>query len=116
MVQTLTQARERSQHPLVTPTPTFGRGWLRRHDEIFTNAEIGKYPTSLGNIGNTLAGQLMWLASGKILAKHLNISCTLYDMPQECPNQGALAHAVTSKQPNRLATGDLQVDPMQHMT
>jgi hypothetical protein len=36
-------------------------------------------------------------------------------MPKECPNQGALAHAVASKQPDGLATGDLQIDPVEDM-
>jgi hypothetical protein len=115
MVQTLTQARERGQHALETPTPTCWAGWFRGHDEVFTHAEIGKDATPLRNIGNTLAGKLVWLASGKILSKDLDTSFALRNMSQERPNQGALTHAVASKQPDCLSTGDLQIDPMQHV-
>src|SRR5690606_41470683 len=72
-------------------------------------------PPALGNLVAAPWRHLVGPGAGEVAPAHDDPARALRDVAEQAADQGRLAHAVATQQPDRATPPDAQVDAVQHM-
>src|SRR5690606_10945127 len=115
MVDALREPGKGGEHTGERPVVAAVEAGAGGHDEVLAHGKVGEDPAALGNVGDATARHLVGPGAGEVAPAHDDPARALRDVAEQAADQGRLAHAVATQQPDRATPPDAQVDPVQHM-